>query len=395
MPSDVLSTEIGWLEDRLHFGKRIPPPSQRAIDLLKLGQLVASGSRPTTTLAIPLTPPILIVTGGAMSVDTTQIARIRPLLEATLSGFQGTVVAGGTAVGVPGCVGDIARKLAQEDRLRFRLLGYVPHVLPHDVRPHDSYELVKLSEGFQPDQILRNWFDILATGIASADVLLLGFGGGPISSVEYRVALGLGASVGVVADTGGAVKTLLDDALWSRLPNLFPLPADTATLRAFVIAPIREFAAGVPESIAESFHSRYAAASQTKLPANLRPWPKLDKTFRTANIEQAKYAVEILQAAGFRVRGVEREPAIFTGFSEEEVERIAELEHGRWHVERLRDGWRFGTNRDDLQKIHDCLVPWCELPEQFKKYDRGAVIELPTILAKAKFEVYRPGGVTG
>jgi len=40
---------------------------------------------------------------------------------------------------------------------------------------------------------------------------------------------------------------------------------------------------------------------------------------------------------------------------------MAELEHGRWNIERLRDGWRPGPRADE-KKIHDCLVAW-ERPE--------------------------------
>jgi hypothetical protein len=72
---------------------------------------------------------------------------------------------------------------------------------------------------------------------------------------------------------------------------------------------------------------------------------------------------------------------------------MAELEHGRWNVERLRNGWRYGKPRDDDKKLHDCLVPWADLPDGddgFKKYDRDAVRKFPAILAKAGLEIFRP-----
>lgn len=69
---------------------------------------------------------------------------------------------------------------------------------------------------------------------------------------------------------------------------------------------------------------------------------------------------------------------------------MAELEHGRWNVERVRDGWRQGNLRDNAKKIHDCIVPWNNLPEDIKHYDRAAVRQFPTILAKAGLEVSRP-----
>lgn len=71
---------------------------------------------------------------------------------------------------------------------------------------------------------------------------------------------------------------------------------------------------------------------------------------------------------------------------------MAEMEHGRWNVERLRDGWRFGKPRDDSRQFHDCLVPWKDLPDGedgIKKYDRQSVRKFPDILAQAGLEVRR------
>ena len=125
------------------------------------------------------------------------------------------------------------------------------------------------------------------------------------------------------------------------------------------------------------------------MPDNMKPWPELAETFRKANLEQARYSIAILEAAGFGVRSAEGKPVIFTGFTEQEIERMAELEHGRWNVERLRNGWRFGKPRDDVRKLHDCLVSWGKLPEDKKRYDREAVRGFPEILAKARLEIYR------
>ncbi len=394
VPKDILSSEIEWIT-RLHFGKKIPPASRHAIDLLRLGQTTFSGPQPVAAGGEPMKRPVLIVAGGAVSIEASRLAKIRPLLETALADFQGTVIAGGTAVGVPGCVGDFAHELSEKHGRHFDLLGYVPKPLPHDAPPHKTYKLVEVGDGFEPDQILRSWADILAAGIEPADVLLIGFGGGPLSAVEYRIALALGAKVGVVAGTGDAVRALLGDPLWSRLPNLFPLPADRTTLRAFALPSTREFPEETAAAMAQSFHSQFVANSQSKLPPNMRPWPKLADTFKTANIEQAKYSVQILEAAGFGVREVDGDPTIFTDFENEEVEYMAELEHGRWNVERLRDGWRYGEDRDDAKKIHNYLVPWSELPGDIKQYDRDAVRAFPEILAKAKLEVFRRGKTAG
>jgi hypothetical protein len=59
-------------------------------------------------------------------------------------------------------------------------------------------------DGFCDGQILQSWADLLAAGIKPTEVLLLGFGGGPLTALEYRIALALGATVGVVMASGGA-----------------------------------------------------------------------------------------------------------------------------------------------------------------------------------------------
>ena len=143
--------------------------------------------------------------------------------------------------------------------------------------------------------------------------------------------------------------------------------------------------------MARSFHEDYLEESKGRLAADLRHWDELDETYKTANCEQARYAVAILEAAGFGVRKVEGTPVIFDDFTEDEVDGMAQLEHGRWYVERLRDGWRYGKLRDNANRIHDSLVPWGKLSENARLNNRTAVCAYPRILAKADMEVFRKG----
>jgi class 3 adenylate cyclase/tetratricopeptide (TPR) repeat protein len=52
------------------------------------------------------------------------------------------------------------------------------------------------------------------------------------------------------------------------------------------------------------------------------------------------------------------------------VEQLAEITHDNWVRQRLADGWRHGQFRDDLNKEHPCIVPYDNLPESEKEYDR-------------------------
>ena len=55
-------------------------------------------------------------------------------------------------------------------------------------------------------------------------------------------------------------------------------------------------------------------------------------------------------------------------------ERIAENVHEVWAKARIDEGWTYGEKRDDIHKKHPCLVPYDELPEEEKEYDRNTAM---------------------
>lgn len=68
---------------------------------------------------------------------------------------------------------------------------------------------------------------------------------------------------------------------------------------------------------------------------------------------------------------------------------MAEMEHARWVMERVLDGWTWGEKRDVLGKTSPYLVGWSQLPEDVKEWDRETVRKIPEFLARGEFEVYR------
>src|SRR5690349_13328337 len=60
---------------------------------------------------------------------------------------------------------------------------------------------------------------------------------------------------------------------------------------------------------------------------------------------------------------------------EELVERLAESIHDNWALRRISEGWQYGPNRDDGKKSHPDLVPYGDLAETEKEYDRTTVRE--------------------
>ena len=64
------------------------------------------------------------------------------------------------------------------------------------------------------------------------------------------------------------------------------------------------------------------------------------------------------------------------------TELLARNAHENWARQRISDGWRYGPRRDDAKKEHPSLVPYEQLPEEEKEYDRRTAMEtLKTIVS--------------
>lgn len=69
------------------------------------------------------------------------------------------------------------------------------------------------------------------------------------------------------------------------------------------------------------------------------------------------------------------------------IEDMARNVHEVWAKNRMAEGWTYGPVRDDALKQHPCLVPYDELPEGEKEYDRDTSQQTLKLILKLGFKI--------
>lgn len=69
------------------------------------------------------------------------------------------------------------------------------------------------------------------------------------------------------------------------------------------------------------------------------------------------------------------------------TEALAENVHEVWAAGRIAEGWVYGEKRDDARKTTPCLVPYGELPENEKEYDRNTALETIKFIIASGYKI--------
>ena len=69
------------------------------------------------------------------------------------------------------------------------------------------------------------------------------------------------------------------------------------------------------------------------------------------------------------------------------TDKLAENTHEVWAVGRLKDGWTYGETRNDEKKTNPCLVPYDDLPDSEKEYDKNTSIETIKLILKLGYRI--------
>ena len=69
------------------------------------------------------------------------------------------------------------------------------------------------------------------------------------------------------------------------------------------------------------------------------------------------------------------------------VEQMSKNVHEVWAETRIQQGWKYGTERNDELKTHPCLIPYEDLSEEEKEYDRNTSIGTLKLIIKLGFKI--------
>jgi len=69
------------------------------------------------------------------------------------------------------------------------------------------------------------------------------------------------------------------------------------------------------------------------------------------------------------------------------LEAMAKNVHEVWAQTRIDQGWQYGPERNDAEKRHPMLIPYEDLPEEEKLYDRNTSVETLKLILKLGFVI--------
>jgi hypothetical protein len=320
---------------------------------------------------------VAIFAGGAASMSSETETEVAELLQRALEGYEGVILTGGTDVGLCGVVHAAAEARGVE------VVGYAPAgsgVSSMWLREtHDNSE----NSEWEP---LAMWTDILCAGFSAKEVRLVAFPGGSITIAEIVLARALGAKAAWIDPRKESGS--LEDMLTFGAGGVLELPADAMTLRAFLgwPEPEHKLDGHLRETVARHLHERYRDEHRrlhSQEDPALAPWELLAPILRRSNCAAVDDIPNKLRVVGKRLA----EDGARLHLTLDQIELLAEMEHGRFNYERLSAGWQLGWRREVSSSLSPYLEPWSELEDAVKEWDRDAVRTIGDALQQAGWGV--------
>ncbi len=339
----------------------------------------------------------LIIAGGCDRDAVEKMQDYTEVLAKVLDVYEGTVICGGTREGISGIVGEMCHRR----RSKIDAIGYLPKILRTDgsATVNEKQYVIRRTDGEAPRfsalEPIQNWIDLLGSGVCPDQVKLIGINGGTIAGFEYHLAAMMGAGVGVLRESGRKADELMLAAGEPGNEDIHFLPNDVETLRALLSYPPAETfderqIGTLSAGIDREYEKQLKANLESERKQQKKEKGKLAKSYEISNRMQAQHIADKLARIGKKIEPIKGEVAPFD-FTPQELELLAEMEHGRWVIERTWDGWTLGK-RDDAKRQRPQLVAWNELPPKERAKDINAVKAIPGLLKEIGYEIVDANG---
>lgn len=112
--------------------------------------------------------------------------------------------------------------------------------------------------------------------------------------------------------------------------------------------------------------------------------------FMDAWKESQNYMIQVLQSVEeYEPHPIDVDKIPLDGDLEELQEAIAENAHDVWAAARIKEGWTYGEERDDVNLKHPDLIPYTALPDSEKEYDRIMAFNTIKLVKKLGFDIVK------
>ena len=141
----------------------------------------------------------------------------------------------------------------------------------------------------------------------------------------------------------------------------------------------------IAEKLARVIHSKFGKS--TNALNNASKFDDLSEDIKLSNIDNAYHIPTKLLSIGYKIQyKFEKDIEIpLLDLTKHEIETMARIEHDRWCWERRLSGWTYAKERDNSKKLHNCLIPFDNLPEEEREKDRILVKLIPSLLKDIGF----------
>jgi hypothetical protein len=195
-------------------------------------------------------------------------------------------------------------------------------------------------------------------------------------------------TIAVLQNPNGILnKWYSSDNIGNIVIHKYNITSDTFTEEAIIASKIDELAKIIHN---DYFDKIKEAGKVNPSKESHREWDDLSEDFKNQNRQQADHIWVKLRSINCRAVAINSAEEEYDFANDKDVvETLSKMEHNRWAAHMLLNGWKYSAKRDDKRKLHTDLIPFEELSDEVKQYDRNTILNIRHLLRKMNMKVMK------